>query len=87
MVWTLRKESQVPSIRRATRGLRAMNALCTQLCMNTRTAIDAAIGLESHLHLLCQVGIFSAMLSGKASGPSSVNSLRNFWMGVSEMCL
>ena len=65
-----RTESQVPSIRRATRGLRAMNSLCTPLCMNTWTAIDAAIGLESPLHLLCQVGIFSARLSGSTFAPA-----------------
>ncbi len=52
MAWTLRKESLF-SHQTSYPFAGAMNALCAQLCMNTWTAIDTAIGLESHFHLLC----------------------------------
>ena len=58
MAWTLRKESLF-SHQTSYPFAGAMNALCAQLCMNTWTAIDTAIGLESHFHLLCSLGILT----------------------------
>ena len=73
MAWTLRKESLF-SHQTSYPFAGALNALCAQLCMNTWTAIDTAIGLESHFHLLCSLGIFSAMLTGSPFAPGRVST-------------
>ncbi len=69
MTGTLLEEPQVPSIKRATRGLRTVHPLGLELCMDTRAAIHPTIALEHGLHLFCQLGIFSARLSGRALPP------------------
>ena len=46
-----------------------MNTLCLQFGMHTWTAIHAAIGLESRLHFLSELGIFSAMITGCSLAP------------------
>src|SRR6266480_110043 len=56
---------------------RTMNTLRTQFCMHTWATIHAAIGLESRLHFLGKLGIFSAMLTGRSLTPSIVPTDRN----------
>src|SRR5947208_3411915 len=44
--------------------------------MDTRAAIHSTIGLEHCLHLFCQLGIFSAVLAGRALTPGIVPTHR-----------
>ncbi len=56
----------------------ASSSLCSQLCVNTRTSIHAAIGVESSLNFIGNLGIFPAMLTGETFAPSVISTHRHF---------
>jgi hypothetical protein len=56
---------------------RTADPLCLQFGMHPWTAIDPSIGLESDLDLFGQVGIFSAVLTGRALAPGIVPAHRH----------
>jgi hypothetical protein len=76
MTWTLREKSLF-SHQTSYPFPSTMKTLCTKFRMNTRAAIHAAIGLESRLHFLGKLGIFSAVLTGSTFAPSIVSTDRN----------
>ena len=68
MAWALRRQALF-SYQTSHPFARTMNTLCTEFRMNPWTAIHAAIGLESRLDFLSELGIFPTMLTWSTFAP------------------
>src|SRR6266852_1804059 len=68
MRWTFGEES-LCSHQTSHSFARTMHALCMQLCLYPWTTLDTTSSLESRLHFLGKLGIFSALLTGSTFVP------------------